>query len=57
MYVLIVLFLRWSAQIVDRCEVAQVTIDMLPDVALLTVFDFYVDIEEWQTLVHVCRKW
>ena len=51
--------LRWSAQIVDWCEVAQVTIDMLPDVALLTVFDFYVDvdIEEWQTLVHVCRKW
>ena len=33
------------------------TIDILPDVALLIVFDFYVDIEEWHTLVHVCRKW
>jgi hypothetical protein len=40
---------------------------MLPDVALLDVFDFYVnkeeeledadDIEEWHTLVHVCRQW
>jgi hypothetical protein len=37
-----------------------VTIDMLPDVALLQTFDFYLDgtwIEEWYTLVHVCRKW
>jgi hypothetical protein len=36
------------------------TIDMLPDVALLKIFDFYVDekwIEAWHTLVHVCRKW
>jgi hypothetical protein len=33
---------------------------MLPDVALLGIFDFYVDkapIEAWQTLVHVCRTW
>ena len=33
---------------------------MLPDVALLEIFDFYVDeerIEAWHTLVHVCRKW
>ena len=33
---------------------------MVPDVALLTIFDFYMDeekIETWQTLVHVCRKW
>ena len=39
---------------------------MLPDVALLKIFDFYLDdegdgtktaIEEWQTLVHVSRKW
>jgi hypothetical protein len=41
---------------------------MLPDVALLEVFDFYVvdardvpyrdeKIEAWHTLVHVCRKW
>ena len=42
---------------------------MLPDDVLLEIFDFYVDehrdvaefykneIEEWQTLVHVCRRW
>ena len=36
---------------------------MLPDVALLGIFDFYMDalhedhIEGWHTLVHVCRKW
>jgi hypothetical protein len=43
---------------------------MLPDVALLKIFHFYVDeewmnhedeerwqIEAWYTLVHVCRKW
>ena len=35
---------------------------MLPDVALLEIFDFYVDgygaeTEGWHTLVHVCRKW
>ena len=43
-------------------------IDVLPDDDLLAIFDFfYVDInplyegkttvEEWQTLVHVCRRW
>jgi hypothetical protein len=38
-----------------------VTIETLPDVALLEIFNFYVDeekkIEVWRTLVHVCRKW
>jgi hypothetical protein len=48
-----------------------VTINVLPDDVLLEIFDFYVDededkfeydsrkqdIEEWQTLVHVCRRW
>ena len=36
------------------------TIDVLPDVALLEIFDFYVHEEwddAWPTLVHVCRKW
>jgi hypothetical protein len=36
------------------------TIDMLPDVVLLEIFDFYLRetyIEEWHILVHVCRKW
>ena len=45
------------------CDVARATIDMLPDVALLEIFDFYVrdayyrDRRVWHTLVHVCRKW
>ena len=32
---------------------------MLPDVALLEIFDFYTEArkEEWSTLVHVCQKW
>ena len=34
---------------------------MLPDLALLEIFDFYVakipGISAWHTLVHVCRKW
>jgi len=36
------------------------TIDILPDVALLKIFDFYVyeeQIQAWHSLVHVCRKW
>jgi hypothetical protein len=52
----------------DRCDVGRVTIDVLPDVALLEIFDCYVnqnpeddddslEIEAWHTLVHVCRKW
>ena len=52
---------------VDWCDVAQrVTIDVLPDVALLEIFDCYVNDsknrtwrgwKKWHTLVHVCRKW
>ena len=32
---------------------------MLPDVALLKIFDFYVEAraDVWYTLVQVCRKW
>ena len=35
------------------------TIDMLPDVALLKIFDFYVEAraDVWYTLVQVCRNW
>lgn len=47
--------------IVDCCDVGQVTIDVLPDKALLCVFDFYVasapEVETWHTLAHVCRRW
>jgi F-box-like len=45
----------------DWCDVARVTIDELPDVSLLKIFELYVDeeerIEAWHALVHVCRKW
>ncbi len=42
-----------------------IPIDVLPDEVLLAIFDFYVDgpqdsnkeIESWQLLVHVCRRW
>ncbi len=43
-----------------------IRIDILPDDVLLEVFDFYMDmkgygrnwdIEAWQSLVHVCRRW
>ena len=40
--------------------VAQVTIEMVPELALLKIFDFYVhgeNIEAWHTLVHVCQLW
>ena len=56
-----------------RCTVGQVvTINDLPDDVLLRIFDFYVveyqypgfidfgtkmEIESWQSLVHVCRRW
>ena len=53
-------FVQWPAPTVDWCDVARVTIDKLPDVALLRIFDFYMDeehIQAWQTLVHVCREW
>ena len=52
--------------LVDWCDVAQVIIDMLPDVAILEIFYFYYlgdehktkkGIERWHTLAHVCRKW
>ena len=48
-----------------RCRPGD-SIDMLPDDVLLEIFDFFVeaeerlakvDVEEWQTLVHVCQRW
>ena len=69
-------FVQLPAPLVDWCDVAldvaRVTIDMLPDVALLEIFHFYLDdeydeyyeiehlknrVEAWHTLVHVCRTW
>ena len=47
-----------------RCDLDQVKqIDVLPDDALLEIFYFYVgmnsryQVESWQSLVHVCRRW
>ena len=66
---------QWLVPSVDcvMCDVARVAVDMLPDVALLNIFDFYMEeelidpldkiynsnprIEVWRTLAHVCRKW
>jgi hypothetical protein len=48
------------APTIDWCDVARVTVDMLPDDALLEVFAFYVDktwILGWSTLAHVCQQW
>ena len=54
------------------CTAGQaITIDGLPDDVLLAIFDFYVveyhpgllkfgtkgEVESWQSLVHVCRRW
>ena len=54
-------YAEYTATIADWCDVARVTIDMLPGVVLLEVFDFYVNEVEWKqkwlTLVHVCQKW
>ena len=49
--------------LLTRCDVGQVvSIDVLPDDVLLEIFDFFTKsvegfIEEWQILVHVCRRW
>ena len=55
------LFAQYPVPTFDWYHVAQATMDMLPDVALLEIFDFYVDqgpwTTAWYTLVHVCRKW
>ena len=57
-------FAQNLATTTDWRNVGRMTIDILPDDALLGIFDFYV-VEPnvfnpdngWQTLVHVCRKW
>ena len=57
-------FLLRRATTADWCDLALVTIDILPDDVLLVIFDYYVaeaykyrKFEEWQTLVHVCQNW
>jgi hypothetical protein len=46
------------------CDIARVTIDVLSDISLLEIFNFYLygtwygkQKMAWHTLVHVCRKW
>ena len=62
------IFTYHPATVADCCDGGRrVTIDMLPDVALLEIFDCHVkqareggephEIQEWHTLVHVCRQW
>ena len=45
----------------DHCNVGKVAIKMLPEEVLLEIFSFYMcgvhNDEEWETLVHVCRRW
>ena len=41
------------------CKIARVEIDLLPDLALLEIFDHCKDdgVVYWYPLVHVCRRW
>ena len=65
-------FICHPATVADWCDVGRVTIDILPDIALLEIFECYVNqareeedeeeegwlkIQAWHTLVHVCRQW
>ena len=60
-------FAYHPATVADWHDVGRVTIDMVPDVALLEIFDFYLTwareeeehnlIQTWHTLVHVCQIW
>jgi hypothetical protein len=54
------LFLDGLAPTDDWCDVAQATIDILPDLALLEMVSFLIHEPRtgaWCTLVHVCRRW
>ena len=50
-----------AATIADWSDEGRVTIDILPDEALLEIFDFYLGETKWTTswhiLLHVCRRW
>jgi len=43
------------------CDIGNATIDMLPDEVLVEIFELYIeelgDEEDWETLLHVCRRW
>ena len=55
---------KLSVELTRDMRVLEMTIDALPDEALLEIFSFYLveeseneDIELWHPLVHVCRRW
>jgi len=54
-------FVQFSGTTTDNCDTVFVTINTLPDEALLEIFDFYVceadDKADWETLLHVCQRW
>ena len=54
-----VYLLRSSARATNHCNVGKVTIEILPEESLLEIFSFYVygSYNNWETLVHVCRRW
>ena len=45
----------------EGCNIAQMTINMLPEDALLEIFfhclDNAANVDWWHTLVHICRRW
>jgi len=59
-------FAQHTSTTTDSCAVGHITINTLPDEVLLGIFDFCVNLhevledegeKEWETLVHVCRRW
>ena len=57
-----------SVKVADLYNIGRMTIDVLPEVVLLEIFDYYVNqvreedspevtVESWRTLVHVCQHW
>ena len=61
-------FLQHIPTTADWRDVGQVTIDLVPDLALIEIFDFYMaealdydpfrhNEEAWIILAHVCQKW
>jgi len=56
-------FLQSFTITADQPSVIQMTVDLLPDDALLVIFDFFLDVpppddvDGWHILVHVCQRW
>jgi len=51
-------FAQYFPTATDRCIIGYAAINALPNELLLEIFDYCVyPSEEWETLVHVCRRW